>query len=302
MKNLISVIITTYKRDQEYLKRAIDSVLNQTYEHTELIVIDDNGLNTEYQKNVFNLIESYYSNNSINYFPNEINQGAQVSRNNGLKKASGDYISFLDDDDEWLPDKLKKQILLFENTKKKKLGLVYCDYNVITESQEEIDIKKVKVPEYEDQTAFRELLRINYIASTSFPLIKRECFEKIGGFDTTLVASQDYDMWIRIMKKYEISAINEPLVNYYKHDEERITSNPEKKEHAEKVFLKKHFNDISKDRKALGEKYKKIGIYLMKQNKNSEARQYFKKSILNEPIGIRVYKYYIQTIYQSVVS
>lgn len=299
MKNLISVIITTYKRDDKYISRAIESVRNQTIENIEIIIVDDNGEGTPYQQMVSELLRDFSNDNRIVYLPNTTNQGAQVSRNNGIEVSKGKFIAFLDDDDEWLPDKLEQQLNVFTSSNDKNLGLVYCDYYVVNQLGNKEVIKKIDVPLYEDKRAFVELLRINYIASTSFPLIKKDCFKKVGLFDTNLKASQDYDMWVRIVKEYSINRVDKPLVKYYKHNDERITSDFRKKELAEKAFLNKHMNHLKEDNKAVSDKYKKIGIYLMKQQKNREAREYFIKSIIKYPVGVRIYKYIIQTFYQS---
>ena len=105
MNDLVSVIITTYKRDIKYIKEAIDSVLNQTYRPIEVIVIDDNGKGTDYQKRTELLCLQY---KNIIYSPNESNMGAQVSRNNGIILSKGNFLAFLDDDDEFYPEKIEK--------------------------------------------------------------------------------------------------------------------------------------------------------------------------------------------------
>ena len=110
-EELISVIIPTYKRI-DTLERALDSVFNQTYTNIELIVVDDNAKFPETREKVEKIIEKY--NGKIKLIKNKDNLGGGLSRNEGIKVASGKYIAFLDDDDEYYPEKLEKQYSLLK--------------------------------------------------------------------------------------------------------------------------------------------------------------------------------------------
>ena len=120
-KELVSVIITTFGDRQDYLLEAINSVLNQTYDNIEIIVVDDNGQNTPAQ--ISN--ESFLKNKeNIIYYPLKENSGAQVARNTGIFVSRGKYIAFLDDDDIWDKEKIRKQVNYLENNN---LDLVFCN-------------------------------------------------------------------------------------------------------------------------------------------------------------------------------
>ena len=125
-EELVSSIIPTYKRT-DTLKRAIDSVLNQTYSNIEIIVVDDNVNFPEVRKKVVEIIESYNKNN-ISLVKNIRNLGGGLSRNEGIKIAKGEYIGFLDDDDEFFNTKIEKQYNLIKEKEKegRKVGLIYC--------------------------------------------------------------------------------------------------------------------------------------------------------------------------------
>lgn len=292
----ISAIITTYKRDERFLERAILSVLNQTYQNIELLVVDDNGLDSSYHKIAASLVKKYQEEYDIQLIAHDVNEGAQKARNTGIKSSSGEYIAFLDDDDEWIKTKIEQQLKVFKESKIDNVGLVYCWYNVLTELSDGSVEKEIReLPVYTQEEVLTQLFRLNFIASTSFPLIKRECFDRVGLFDETLEASQDYDMWVRIAKEFAIGCKKKVLVHYYKHAEERITENPAKKARAEKAFLQKYYSDIKKDTIAYSDKNKKIGIYLMRTGKGKEARNYFWESIKCAPIGIRIYKYVLES-------
>lgn len=105
---LVSVIMPTYERDKEVIERAINSIINQTYLNWELIIVDDNKIN-EISKNIQSMIAEI-NDNRIVYVKNEKNIGSAKSRNNGIKKSKGEYITFLDDDDEYLPLKIENQL------------------------------------------------------------------------------------------------------------------------------------------------------------------------------------------------
>ncbi|WP_080146737.1 glycosyltransferase family 2 protein [Marinilactibacillus piezotolerans] len=296
MQPLVTAVITTYKRNQQTLDRAIKSVVHQTYKNIELIIVDDNGKESTFSQMTSKLVSGYKDQFNIKHIVNPFNMGVQKSRNNGIENANGEYIAFLDDDDEWLTNKIARQLTPFFDPSFKDLGLVYCWYNELIEMTDGT-IKKVQreLPDFQNEKVLVELLRTNYIGSTSFPLIKRTAIEKVGYFDESLEASQDYDMWVRVAKEYSVTCVKEPLVNYYKHQGERITGNPQKKANAEKKFLEKYYSDIKKDHEALSDKTKKIGIYLMRTGKGKEAREYLVQSMRLQPFGVRIYKYYLES-------
>lgn len=296
----VSAIITTYNREKKILDRAVQSVLNQTYQDLELIIVDDNGLHSKVQKqNADFLDELITSDNRVRYIPLKENRGVQFARNKGLEEATGDYIGFLDDDDIWWSQKIEKQLQPFSKDEKGNLGLVYCYHERIIESIEGTDpkIELMKYPCPDNQHVMTELSRSNFIGSTSFPLLKKEVFEKVGAFDLNLEASQDYDMWIRTAEEFDIACINEPLVTYFIHPGDRISRNNRRKATAEITFLQKHYQLVSKDHTAMHIKHRSIGIYLMRMGMGKEARKYFRTAIWNRPVGLRVYKYYIESYF-----
>ena len=104
---MVSVIITTYKR-AEFLERAIDSVLNQSYKDIEIIVVDDNGLNSPYSIYTQNVMKKYSSNDKIKYIQHKTNKNGAAARNTGIQASVGEYITFLDDDDFFLKNRISE--------------------------------------------------------------------------------------------------------------------------------------------------------------------------------------------------
>ena len=243
---MISAIITTYQREPAMVMRALDSVLRQTYRELEIIVVDDSPpgypLRDDVRKAV---LERQKANQEIpiRYVAHEKNMGACVARNTGLKTAEGEYVAYLDDDDEWLPKKLEKQMKVMAESN---AGLVYCGRICVNDGK---GTRTASQMEYVRGKAFIKLLNTNFIASTSYPLIRRECLKAIGGFDPLMSAAQDYDAWLRLSERYEIDYVAEPLVLYHEHDGERITTNPEKKISGLERINAKYADHLRADRK-----------------------------------------------------
>lgn len=204
----VSVIIPTYNRCGTILK-SVESVLGQSYENLECIIVDD-GSNDGTEDTIRELKDK-----RIIYIKNNVRLGAAKSRNIGYKRATGSVIGFNDSDDIWSKHKLSMQLdVLFQNAN---YGMVYCPYLYSTEGT----IKRI--PSYEipvkllSGKMFDFLLEGNVIGTPTM-LIKKSCFIKFRGFDEDLKALEDYDLALRISKEYEIGYVDECLVNAYRVD------------------------------------------------------------------------------------
>ncbi len=196
----ISVIIPTFNR-RDLVKVAIQSVLNQSISALEIIVIDD-GSNDGTDK----IIKSQFS--GIKYFWQE-NSGISNARNLGIKKSKGNWIAFLDSDDEWLPKKLEMQIKIIQEN---------SDYKICHTNEIWIRNGKRVNPKDKHQKfggyIFDKCLPLCIISPSSV-LIKKNVFEEYGLFDTTLPACEDYDLWLRICAFLPVLYLNEPLLKKY---------------------------------------------------------------------------------------
>lgn len=221
---LISVIIPTHNRP-DMLRRAIHSVLKQTYSNCEIIVVDDNS-----DCDNISIINSFKS-NKIRYFRNNENLGGARTRNIGIKNAEGQYIAFLDDDDEFLPDKLYQQMQKLVTSEYKNLAFVYSKHICIDSLGSVIRRSGVKV----SGNALKEHI-ITPITCTSCILIKRDVLLKVKGF-RDLPSGQEYDLILRILAEgYETDYVDEFLVLYHVHDGERISSSDRVIKGKEMVF------------------------------------------------------------------
>lgn len=213
--DLVSVIIPTYNREYS-LTRSIESVLSQTYKKWELIIIDD--CSTD---NTVNIVEKFRAKDKrINFFKLEKNSGACVARNLGIKKAKGEFIAFLDSDDEYLPEKLKKQVEFFGNSKDPNLGVLSCgrvDYRDGVEYRKTLPEKK---NDYYTSLLSKER-RIG--AGTPFLMVKASILkENKIFFDPEMPAMQDWDFLIRICKNFSFDFVPEYLVRVNHHSGERV--------------------------------------------------------------------------------
>jgi len=274
----VSVVIPTYNR-AHLISRAIKSVLNQTYQNFEIIVVDDGSTdNTEEVINSFN-------NPCIRYIRHEQNKGGSAARNTGIKFAKGEYVAFQDSDDEWLPEKLEKQMNVFENAPPE-VGVVYTGFWRIEND------KKIYIPQSwvskKDGNIHQELLKGNYITTQSM-VVKKECFKKAGVFDEELPRLQDWELVLRLSKYYEFRCVDEPLVISY-YTQNSISANKDALIKALNVILTKHFEEFRQDTKLLAKYYFSIGMNLCSNSSNfKNGRDYFIKAIKLYPFNIKIF-------------
>ena len=231
-KPLVSVVIPSYKRTPAVVERALESVLKQTYDNLEVIVVDDSPADYELRDQVRDAVLKH--GDKVKYIRHDKNMGACVARNTGIDNSTGEYIAFLDDDDVWKEEKIELQVKKIQETN---AGMVYCDNISIDEATG--DASRCN-QEFFSGNIYEELMRRNFIGGTSFGLVKKECFENCGKFDPLQPAAQDYDMWVRIAEKYEIEYVNEPLLFYYINEGECITKNTSKRLKGHELLLEKH--------------------------------------------------------------
>ena len=208
--NTVSVVIPTYKRTTT-LKRAIDSVLAQTYKDIEIIVVDDNSEFKDIREENRKLIKSY-NNKKILFIENQKNLGGGLSRNEGIKKASGDYIAFLDDDDEFLPQKIEKQLSFYKKNKNNNIAMVYCFAEMINVNGSSYIYNR----EINGNNIISHVN--NCIAATSWWLCPKEKLLEVGCFED-ISSRQDASLLLKfLLKGYEFYCIPEILLKYYWHD------------------------------------------------------------------------------------
>jgi len=205
MVEKVSVIIPTYNREKTIL-RALQSVLDQTYTNIEVLVIDDGS--TDGTADIVNGV----SDERIKYIVLEKNGGPSNARNVGVQMAEGEWIAFQDSDDCWHKDKLEKQMAYA--AEHPEYTLVYCMYNAIIYNGKRILVPDKPWPDKMEGNMLRTLLERNVIGAPTV-MVKREAFLKVGGFDTSYKALEDWEFVLRFAKGYEIGFVKEVLIDCY---------------------------------------------------------------------------------------
>ncbi|MBQ7215602.1 MAG: glycosyltransferase family 2 protein, partial [Synergistaceae bacterium] len=209
------------RREPAMVERAVKSVIAQTYTDWNLVVVDDSPNDYEFREDVRKMVEGYAAKDSrIRYVPHDKNYGAQRARNTALKIAGNtdgggghEFIAYLDDDDEWLPEKLEKQIARFAECGDS-VGLVYCSlYYVDDDLQDFRKTAKFSGMGTEGKV-FPTLIEGNFIAMLT--LIRTKYLIEAGGFDETMPALQDWEAWLRLSLCCDFAYVNEPLAIVYK--------------------------------------------------------------------------------------
>lgn len=196
---LVSVIIPTYN-SEKYISCAVDSVLAQNYKELEIIVIDDGSTDKT------QTIIKKYSNN-VRYIYQK-NSGLSNARNKGIKSSKGEFIAILDSDDEWLPKKIELQMEVMR--KSASIGIVSCGGYLI-DSNGRIEGLVERKNYSSNRLLINDLLLKNVVSGGSFALIRKKCFDKVGMFDENLSSAEDWDMWLRIAKYFDIRFVEKPL-------------------------------------------------------------------------------------------
>jgi glycosyltransferase involved in cell wall biosynthesis len=231
----VTVIIPTYNRAQ-VVGRAIRSVLEQNYHDFEILVVDDASTDATAE------IVGSFDDRRIHYIRHEINRGGSAARNTAIRASRGEYLAFLDSDDEWLPQKLEKQLELFR-TDPEKVGIVHTG-GLIVDSHPQ---QRVRTPVHRGYI-FRDQLLSNKCGSTSLNMIRRDALAVAPGFDEELPAMQDHDFFLRISKHFLVDFVPDPLAKIYDgRDDVRITLNRPGKLQSREYFFRKHHQDLEKE-------------------------------------------------------
>jgi glycosyltransferase involved in cell wall biosynthesis len=274
------VIIPTHNR-ASLLPRAINSVLAQTFSDFELFVVDD-ASNDETAR-----VIQGFSDSRITYIRHEVNRGESESRNTGIRNARGEYIAYLDDDDEWVPEKLDKQVKVMDSSPPE-TGVVYtgCDY-VELGTGRKLGTQKV----YQRGRVLEHLLTKNFIPGPT-ALVRKKCFQKVGEYDPTVRYGPDWEMWIRIARYFDFEAIPEPLYRYSIHANQ-LTANFGLMLVGLERILELHSDLFLKHASAHGRQLFQLGLLHYLCGNPVEARVILKRGLRRDPFYGRGYKLFL---------
>ncbi len=265
-KPKISVIIPVFNREKT-ISRAIDSVLSQTYPAYEIIVIDDAS-----SDKTAKILQTYI--HEIKIISLNLNSGVSAARNQGIAIAKGDWIAFLDSDDEWFKNKLELQVEYLK--KHPEIVILQSDEQWIRYE------KKVNPPRKyvkKGGEIFKNCLK-TCIVGPSTILIKKSIFNEVGVFDESLPVCEDYDLWLRISAKYTIPLIDKKLINKYGgHSDQLSTTVPALDRYRVQSLEKIYYSlDLNPDQKKalLDELVLKLGYLYEGAKRRGEGDAFYK--------------------------
>lgn len=198
----VSVIIPAYNAEA-FVADTVNSALNQTCQDLEVIVVDDGS-----KDGTLGALQPFGDRIRVHQ---QANGGVAKARNTGVSLATGAWVAFLDADDLWLPEKIDRQLACSAAS-----PMIYSDRLNIGARGDLPELQSVAMPMHSGDL-FVPLLRENFITNTSV-MMRRDLFEKLGGFYTGLNGTEDWDLWIRVAERHPIELVPEPLVKYRFHD------------------------------------------------------------------------------------
>ncbi|WP_347566433.1 glycosyltransferase [Scytonema sp. UIC 10036] len=278
-------LIPAYNSAKTILE-TIESILKQTFNNFEIIIINDGS-----QDSTLALI-SEVKDDRIKVFSYP-NAGANVSRNRGLYRAVGDYISFLDADDLWTPDKLELQLQALQENEDAMVAYSWTDY---IDEKSKFLLSGTHITE--NSHVYEKLLVINFLESGSNPLIRREALIKLGGFDESLTAAQDWDMWLRLAHDYQFVAVPKVQILYRKSGNS-LSSNLARQEKACLLVLNKAYSNSpasaqSLRKQSLANLYKYLSCKALEQpfnrHKGKAAAIFLMKYVINNSSRLKYAK------------
>jgi glycosyltransferase involved in cell wall biosynthesis len=270
----VSVIIPTYNRAR-FLGRAIRSVLEQTYTDFELIVVDDHS-----DEDPTPLVETF-EDPRLHYVRHEENQGNAATRNTAIRMARGRYLAFLDDDDEWEPEKLELQIPMLDESAPDE-AMVYCPRRLVQDGE----VVGIDAPGKEGDV-LDELLPWG-LMQCSAVVLKADVLEHTGMFDERLQRGVDEDLWRRIARHYRVRYLDKVLVTCHVGHDERVSRVETPKEIREDIFrwedkLEKFRAEFEERPAGHAVVMRRLGERHIQLGELREGRRYLRKAIALQP-------------------
>jgi len=292
----VSIIIPTYKRP-ERLTRAIDSVLSQTYKNIEIIVVDDNDPDTIYRAETEKEMQKYKNNSVVKYIKHNCNMNGAVARNTGIKNCNGEFIAFLDDDDEFLQDKIEKQVNKLQELDDS-WGACYTSYKKLNKNNS----VQYSAERREGMLLTEALMRSLYLGSGSNLMIRKSVVDKIKGFDESFLRNQDIEFLVRILENYKLAYVDScSLIVHYEIRENQKTY--EQLKEVDLHYISKFQYKISRLSK---KEQKKVFTMIALDNfRNAMFKKQYKeglKVLIENKVNIIVLTRYVYYIFHRYIT
>lgn len=296
MEDLVTVIITTYKRS-DVIERAIKSILNQTYENIEIIVVDDNANIPEEREKTAKIVKKYPN---IVYIANSKNLGGALARNEGIYRAKGKYIAFLDDDDQYRKDKIEKQYKLYKEHEKENVGMIFCEDKT----------RAYNVNYNEENLLYQQMM--NCIAPTSFWFMPKKVLEEVGYFEDS-PCKQDSILLLKvIVAGYNVYKVPEDLIIFDEHENNKGISGTKKNNivgmNNYREWCRKYYGKITHEQvKAVEYNFAKqlLTLYIfnnMKKEASKELKNMIKLKPFNKKTFLGIFKFIFPNLYLKMLK
>jgi len=276
----VAVIVPAYNRAKT-IRRAIQSVLDQTYQDYVIIVVDDASMDDTAAA------IAEFADPRVRLVRQTTNGGPAVARNTGIRASTSPLIAFLDSDDEWLPDKLEQQVGLMLDAPQE-VGLIHCGYERRVGAQTAIRLPAAR------GRIYSQLLRGNVLAGgCSTILLRRACLEDVGMFDARLRHAEDYELWLRVAQRYAVDAVPRVLVRIYTDEMNRVTDDLDATERAVVVLAERYGKHLPllEGRRLLAKQLLHVGISWFRRGERANARRVLQASIRLYPLHVWAWIY-----------
>lgn len=292
----VGVVIAVYN-SEKFVEEAIESILNQTYQDFEIIVVDDGSTDES-----ADIIKSF-NDKRIIYMYQE-NQGHADAKNKGVLRSKGKYKAFLDSDDVWLPEKLEKQVAILDSNPE--IALVYSDC-YYADVRGKVMARAFKRAKPFRVAVFSQLFLSNFIPFSTV-VVRKEIFEKVGLFNPKYFIAPDYDLFLRIAKHFKIEYVDLPLAKYRIH-KANISKNFILNSQETIEILDKFLGENPGIRRRLGTKVNSrfyeahcsLARAYQFEKKFAESREEFITSAKYYPFGITSYIGYLCSLLKIVI-
>ncbi len=269
--DLVSIVIPTFKGTST-ICRAVDSALNQDYKNIEIIVVDDNGEGSPEQLETERLMSKYKYNSKVKYIKHRNNMNGSAARNTGARISKGEYIALLDDDDVFLPFKIRMQVeALLE--KSNDYAACYTSYESVFPDNR----RRIMIADKEGDLCFDLLcMKVNVLSSVL--LVRKSAWMEIGGFDESFKRDQDQEFCVRLFHKYKVAAVPKVCMRRYVMNR-NVAKDVEKGIEYRKYYLEKMKNIIgsfseNQQKKIYAAQYTEMAKRYLKHKKILKCLQY----------------------------
>lgn len=284
---LVSAVITTHNRELNIVKRAIESVLDQTYKKIELIIVNDSSKDYAGNEDLYEYVKAF---DSIRIVETKGDTGASAARNCGMKEALGELIAYLDDDDKWNPEKIETQVNSFINYKNDNLGMNYIRGSVLTKDG---TVKPFTVIREYNGKCFDEMISFphNSVGGATIPMFRTYALKAVGGWDESLKVGEDYDLFFRIAKDYEVEFIDKVLSYAVEHDGERLSQEKEAVTwDCNQRVVAKHIDYLKNNKKLYGTVMLDMAKTAHMYRDSAKETYYMNEAKKGNSIGVFIYR------------